>query len=158
MQEKTNIFRTRVDWWIILIILLVGLGTPAWLVIAIVLEWVQGLGAMLSIVFVVLFGVLPLVIIFFLSYFATYYRLGENELMTRNFFFTKKTIPYGNIISIAESVNVINRPKTWLAPLSIVGIRIDYIKENGDPSWFFIAPQKRQEFINLLQSKIAKND
>jgi len=148
-------FRTRVDWWIAMVLFLTGVVMPLVFVLGIIMEWFVGTDA---IVIGITAGFMFVLIaaIFTLSYIATYYELNEQGLISRNTFFVKKTVPYDKIVSIKESVNIINRPKTWTAPLSVRGIRVDYITEDGRQSWFFIAPQNRQEFIKLLQNRISE--
>jgi len=148
-------FKTRIDWWLVLILIALGVIMPVVLVLGISLNWYkEGEGLIVAIIAGVVFVII--ITLFVLSFLATYYMLDVQGLTVRNTFFYKKTVPYGKIISVKESVNIVNRPKTWAAPLSVVGIRVDYVKENGNKSWFFIAPKNRQEFMQQLQNRIYK--
>ena len=152
MEIKT--FKTRIDWWTAIILIIVGVIMPLVFVLGIILEWFTGADAVIMGI-TAGFTAALVIAVFALCYIATYYELNEQGLITRNIFFKKKKISYNKIVSIKESVNIINRPKTWTAPLSVVGVRVDYIKEDGTNSWFFIAPKNRQEFMRLLQSRIS---
>jgi len=150
---ETKKFKTRVDWWIAAILFLVGFVMPFIFILAIILEWVTGADAVVLGI-AAAFTAALIVAVFILSYVAAYYELDAEGLMARNIFFTRKRVLYDKIVSVSESVNVLNRPKTWAAPLSVVGVRVDYIKEDATPSWFFIAPKNRHEFIQILQNRI----
>jgi len=145
--------RTKIDWWIALILFVVGVIVPLIFVLGIFLNWFES-GETIGIAISAGSMFLIIIIMFILSYIATYYRLDDQGLIVRNTFFFTRTVPYNKIISVKESINIINRPRTWAAPLSCVGIRINYVNEAGAESWFFIAPRNRQIFMQQLQSKI----
>jgi len=123
-------------------------------VLGIILQWFVGTEAIIIGITAAFMFVL-VVAIFVIGLVAVNYELNEQGLTTRNIFFKKKIVPYDKVIAVKESVNIVNRPKTWTAPLSVVGIQIDYYKENGNKSWFFISPKDRQEFIEFLQNRIT---
>ena len=150
-------YKTKVDLWLLLVLMLVGVVSPLVIVLVLVLE--SGWTTEEIIILAVAAGAMFVAVTatFLLSYFAACYMLDEKGLTVRNTFFKKKTIPYSNIISFEEAINIFNRPKTWTAPLSVTGIKVEYFKENGNKSWFFIAPQKKQEFMQDLQNRISKN-
>jgi len=152
MEVKRH--RTRIDWWIAIILAITGIAVPFVLILGIALQWYADNLENIIVGITAGFTFFIVIAAFLLSYFAVYYKLDESELIVRNTFFSTKRVSYDNILSVKESVNIINRPKTWAAPLSVVGIQVDYLKENGEKSWFFIAPKNRNEFIKLLQGKI----
>jgi len=146
-------YRTRIDWWIALTLFAVGVVMPVIFLIGIPLDWYTDDETMVIIITSILSFVIVAVVTV-ISFVAAYYELGEKGLAVRNTFFHTRVVPYDKIISITESINIVNRPKTWAAPLSVVGVRVDYVNEDGQQSWFFIAPQNRQSFMQELTNRL----
>ena len=153
-MEKIKI-RTRIDWWIALVLFAVGAVLPMVFVLGICLDWFANSDTVIiAITAGSLFAFIAIIVV--LNFYSTYYMLDEKGLTVRNIFFHTKTVSYDDILHVEKSINIINRPKTWAAPFSVIGIQIDYKKNDKESSWFFIAPRNRQEFMEYLQNKISK--
>ena len=151
-------YKTKIDWWIALLLAIAGLVMPAVFAIGIFVGWFAESEANEIKIIAFTAGFMFAIIAFVsaMSFIAAQYTLDREGINVRNTFFHKKRLAYSDIISFEKSVNMINRPKTWAAPFSVVGVRIDYRTESGE-TWLFIAPRKRERFMCDLQKRIDEN-
>lgn len=142
MHEETVIYRSRVDAWIVLLIV----GILAAVLVAISFEsWQSGdwrplIFAAISMVFTC--GILGVVM------FPVRYELGHKILKVQSGVI-KWEVPIESIREIRKTNNPLSAP-AW----SLKRIRIDYDNQ-GHPAWILISPEDRDGFIAQLEARQA---
>lgn len=139
-QEKGTIYRSKVDWWLGL--LLGGtVGYMLWLTLVPIIkgdgvEWIITITAIFT-----LLTILPL--------FAIKYVLYSDHLYVSCGIYGKVRVPYETICGIKETRNPISS-----AALSTDRIQIDYT-ENGISRMVLVSPRRKKEFIKKIEEKKA---
>lgn len=135
-QEEAIEYRSKVDWWLGL---LIG-GTTVYMLFLAIEPIVKGRGIewviMISTIIVLLI-VLPL--------FSIKYVLYSKHLFISCGIYGKVRVPYESIRNVKETKNPLSS-----AALSLDRIQIDYM-ENGRHQIVLISPKRKKEFIKRLE-------
>lgn len=142
MSDQSTTYSSRVDAWIVLLLVVVLGGT----LVAAALEAAES-GDVRILIFAGIGVLFPCVLIGILSI-PLAYRLDETILTIRSGLITWK-VPIGGIREIRKTSNPLSAP-AW----SLKRIRIDYDNE-GHPAWILISPQDRDAFISDLKARQA---
>ncbi|MDR2599133.1 MAG: PH domain-containing protein [Oscillospiraceae bacterium] len=132
-------FKSKIGWWFhltILFIIVIGCVMP----IAIGLRYDDMTSLVIGIVFLIVTAsfIFPI-------YLNTHYTLEDDTLRIRSGYCINKRIPYKDITMIYETKN----------PSASAGLSFDRISVNCSKGEWLISPRNKQEFIRLLQQRIA---
>lgn len=136
-------FRTRVDWWMALILI----GTAALPVILMIREY-NLTGQIEWGMMIMLWILVPL----FVMLSDIRYILYPEHLKVCCGFFGVVRIPYSAITNIRKTMNPLSS-----AAMSLKRIQIDY-RKNGRNEMILISPKDRDLFIRILKQKISEED
>lgn len=140
-QEEGVVYRSKVDWWLGL---LLG-GTVVYTIFLAIEPIVKGQGiewlTMISMIFILLI-VLPL--------FAIKYVFYSEHLVVSCGIYGKERVPYKTISNVKETKNPLSS-----AAMSLDRIQIDYT-ENGRHQMVLISPVRKKEFISKLEEKMRQ--
>ncbi len=139
-QENGIVYRSKVDWWLGLL-LGVSMGWMLWLTFLPIvrgegIEWIITISTIFTISLI-----LPL--------FAIKYVLYSDHLYVSCGIYGKVRVPYETICGIKETRNPISS-----AALSTDRIQIDYT-ENGISRMVLVSPRRKKEFIKKIEEKKA---
>lgn len=137
-QEKGIVYRSKVDWWLGL---LLG-GSMVWMICMTIWPIAKGEGIdwiiTVSTIFTLL-TILPLA--------AIKYVLYSDHLYVSGGIYGKVRVPYKAICGMKETHNPISS-----AALSVDRIQIDYV-ENGISRMVLISPRRKKEFMKKINEK-----
>ncbi len=135
-QEKGTLYRSKVDWWLGLIL---G-GTVGYMLWLTLLPIVKGEGVEWIITITTIFTLLIIVPLF-----AIKYVLYSDHLYVSCGIYGKVRVPYAAIDHIKETRNPISS-----AAMSLDRIQIDYT-ENGIHRMVLVSPKHKKEFLKQIE-------
>jgi len=140
MPEEIQKFSTKVDWWIVVIIVLALALAPLLVGIQ---AWQTGEWAAFWFVIVAEILTISVLLLFTIP---VRYDLGREELKVRSGVITY-TVPLDKIKSVTETRNPLSAP-AW----SLDRLRIEYDNQ-GYPAWILISPRNREQFTAELEAQ-----
>lgn len=135
-QEKGIIYRSKIDWWLGL---LLG-GIAVYLVVLTILPIVKGEGVEWLITITTIFTLLTI-----LPLFAIKYELYSEHLLVSCGIYGKVRVPYKAINQIKETRSLLSS-----AAMSLDRIQIDYT-ENGIHRMVLVSPKRKKEFLKQVE-------
>lgn len=133
-------FKSRIDWWFHLIVVLFTIMT-LWLLYSYITNKI-GIAVLILFISLLILLILPI-------YRFTYYAFEDSYLNIKGGLIVNIKINYKDIISVKESNEIISSPA-----LSMDRLKIEYY-ENSCRNFIFISPDRKQEFMDTLNKHIT---